>query len=497
MLKKGEILYDGLFSVDINIKEINSDAPYVIFGIVNTNNPSNNKSLFSIQNITSAMCVEENSGYFSFSWTSDVILGDNFDYYLNVYDLKDNKLVVRVPYMMGNNETVSSNKLEKDVWHQKARVFFENTSCDDYYYAQIEATDGLKSLVSNKYRFTWDDQQATLDWYKADDISMQINGVNVSTNNNLVFGIQHMEPLPEPLEVTLSYTAELPNSIKELPTVLFMEKVNTRSNGASDKFVFYPVNTGVSCNITDSNSLSDSLDKDTCTYTYKTDIYTSIKPNELYELTYKVYPELESDIISKEAIQDGRKYIKILSTKIKFSSQTLFNSEFIDRDVSEFYNSFTNKNVITRNVNPSELRNISDKEMVAIRNTKTPLKIKVPTKIMEDDVAINDVDPNINRKINRRNAKITDVDPSSILISEDSDDLYVQKNKVIKKLISFDKVIEEQEINSENIIGDIELVDVDDTLSYIFQIKEKRRFLGINIGDKIVYKTMNAIEDIN
>lgn len=77
-------------------------------------------------------------------------------------------------------------------------------------------------------------------------------------------------------------------------------------------------------------------------------------------------------------------------------------------------------------------------------------------------------------------------------------ELYISTEKSIKKIIPVSQMLQKNKIDTKNVIGDINLETVSEIPIYVFEVKEKKLFLGfIPVGEKITEKRISAIKEIN
>jgi len=76
-------------------------------------------------------------------------------------------------------------------------------------------------------------------------------------------------------------------------------------------------------------------------------------------------------------------------------------------------------------------------------------------------------------------------------------EIFVTNENSTKKIIPVTQILQENKIDSEKIIGEIILETESENPEYVFEVKEKKKFLGfIPFGEKIVEKRISAIREI-
>ncbi len=76
-------------------------------------------------------------------------------------------------------------------------------------------------------------------------------------------------------------------------------------------------------------------------------------------------------------------------------------------------------------------------------------------------------------------------------------EIFVTNENSTKKIIPVTQILQENKIDSEKIIGEIILETESENPEYVFEIKEKKKFLGfIPFGEKIVEKRISATREI-
>jgi hypothetical protein len=76
-------------------------------------------------------------------------------------------------------------------------------------------------------------------------------------------------------------------------------------------------------------------------------------------------------------------------------------------------------------------------------------------------------------------------------------EIYITNNNSTKKIIPVTQILQENKIDSEKIIGEIILETESENPEYVFEVKEKKKFLGfIPFGEKIIQKRISAIREI-
>jgi hypothetical protein len=121
---------------------------------------------------------------------------------------------------------------------------------------------------------------------------------------------------------------------------------------------------------------------------------------------------------------------------------------------------------------------------------------------MQERVRIsnNSVAASISNEINniRKNSvSVKSFTDSEIVIDDSTDEMYVVTENKVKKVISVKEILSSNNINSESVIGNVDLVSVDDNPEYAFKIKERRKILWIiPFGYREKYISLDATEQV-
>jgi len=314
------------------------------------------------------------------------------------------------------------------------------------------------------------------DWYPAYDLYLDfLTSSNLSTNSKDIAVIKD-----KLVNVRVGYTFEVPmnTEITEMQSVLLAQ-----SSARNDKAIFYPV-------LDQENSFCEASTGGNelvrCKMEYDVTIYRSFIEDIGYKVSYIVYPEKAGNIISESEIIYANNKLKETTSKIAFFEESPYNGyvnsyQRLQKNLFKYYKSAENSVVIIEN-NLIEGSTASMSE--PLEDSKTIVVLR----------NVNDITPNIKSMKGNRNSKIISIENTNIEIVEN--DMYLENTNSTRKLKDISTLLEQENIDMDQITSDISIVNIDDVPSYAFEVREKRRFLGINIGNKIVYKTMNAIEKI-
>ncbi|MDD4049945.1 MAG: hypothetical protein PHX47_02950 [Candidatus ainarchaeum sp.] len=122
--------------------------------------------------------------------------------------------------------------------------------------------------------------------------------------------------------------------------------------------------------------------------------------------------------------------------------------------------------------------------------------------IAQEQVKISNVSINAEAKKDLRKEKGKDVlietlEDYEVFANENMTEMYVSNNEKVRKIKPINNVLIENNIKTENVIGNVELVSVDNKLEYILKVKEQRKLFGfIPFGHREKYVSLNASEDI-
>jgi len=76
-------------------------------------------------------------------------------------------------------------------------------------------------------------------------------------------------------------------------------------------------------------------------------------------------------------------------------------------------------------------------------------------------------------------------------------EMYISNQEKVRKIKPINQVLVSNKIKAENVIGNVELVSVDNNPEYVLKIREKRKLLGfIPFGHREKYVSLNASEEI-
>ncbi|NCP72034.1 hypothetical protein GW835_01415 [archaeon] len=122
--------------------------------------------------------------------------------------------------------------------------------------------------------------------------------------------------------------------------------------------------------------------------------------------------------------------------------------------------------------------------------------------IVQEQVKISNVSINAEAKKDLRKEKGDDVlietlEDYEVFTDESMTEMYISNQEKVRKIKPINNVLIENNIKTENVIGNVELVSVDSKLEYVLKVKEQRKLFGfIPFGHREKYVSLNASEDV-
>ena len=317
-------------------------------------------------------------------------------------------------------------------------------------------------------------------WYGAENISMKINGqeysnnkIDLNTSNGSYNSVSDPDPshkvkrpyfdisASEPLELELRYSAYLPKDISELPTIVLLNGVKT-----NDKAVFYPVLKDKSCTyISLSNDIAESNNLSTtamCDFVYTVKIYRHMNKNQMYNLSFIVFPETDLNISSNNQAELAKKKLtKYIANYIRFGNTPKYSNRFINDIVNNFF--FKSRPIP---VNPDLL----NKKETGVANNKAGNDNKLRPIPVNPDL--------LNKK------------ETGVANNKAGNDKYIPVNQ---RLRSFKAVLETFNISGKDVVdSNVSVISKNGVTYYKFNVRVPRKFLGMPIGYKNVSKEIIA-----
>ena len=359
----------------------------------------------------------------------------------------------------------------------------------------VETNDETgQSLVSDTFNMIFNEKEpvppvpipSTIEWIIPSNAYMKINGQLVGSAD---VGPYKMNA-GNPLKIEAGYIAST-----ELPTLIIFEEVSANFEEVKNntKVFFYPVLEKVTGAIS-----ADCLEcPQYYEYIYSSQIYKDLKPNTNYKVTFKVYPDTDEEKISlKEYNYAYKNYVKSVNTVLSFSKAPSYSNRFILRDMFGTDNGNGWAYGTTEgSQNTKEIKNIKSESTKATEGqtimSSGQVNVVLPTEGKVKPMRSTTTESNVVTAISEEDIM---VDTAS---SGQAASVYLNKNNHSKKIRNIDTVLSENQINSESVYGDVQLVNVDDVPKYVFTVKEKNTLFGfIPFGTKKVEKIVDATENL-
>jgi len=128
-------------------------------------------------------------------------------------------------------------------------------------------------------------------------------------------------------------------------------------------------------------------------------------------------------------------------------------------------------------------------------------QLKVRT-IAQSQVRVSNVSVNADarkdlEKSKGANVNIEVLNDSQVYTDQDVTEMYVSNQEKVRKIKPINSVLIENNIKTENVIGSVDLVSIDDKLEYLLKVREKRMLFGfIPFGHREKYISLNASQEI-
>lgn len=324
---------------------------------------------------------------------------------------------------------------------------------------------------------------ATIEWIIPSNAYMKINGKLVGSAD---VGPYKMNA-GNPLKIEAGYVAST-----ELPTLIIFEEVSTSFEEIknNNKVFFYPVLERI-----DELNVASGTGAISYEYTYSSQIYKNLKPNTNYKVTFKVYPDTKEEKISlKEYNFAYNNYVKSVSTVLSFSKAPSYSNRFILRDVFGTDNGNGWAYGTTEGPQSTKETKSVNTESTETTNNQTIMSSGQVKVVLTKEHKIEQMRP-------EKNEVVTAISEDDIIVDTASSGqeaaVYLNQNNLTRKIKSIDTALSEGQINSEDVYGDVQLVNVDDVPKYIFTVKEKNTLFGfIPFGTKKVEKIVDATENL-
>ena len=338
------------------------------------------------------------------------------------------------------------------------------------------AGDSIKVVFSQKPGPV--PQPSTVKWTIPSNEYMKINGIIVGSADLAPYVVK----AGNPLTIEAGYV-----STTELPTLIILEEV-----GTSNKAFFYPVLEKVD-ELNTIDSASQKTEPSSYEYVYSSQIYKDLKPNTNYKVTFKVYPETTEEKISlKEYNYAYNNYVKSISTILSFSKAPSYSNRFILKDM------FGSGNGNGWEYGTTESKPIKAAEIVDDSQVTNSGQTIVSSGSVNVVLGRNGASKGMRSATKEMATEISEEDIIvDVANSGQASSMYINQNNQTKKIKNIETVLSEGQINSEDVYGDVQLVNIDDVPKYVFTVKEQNKLFGfIPFGTKKVEKIVNATENL-
>lgn len=122
--------------------------------------------------------------------------------------------------------------------------------------------------------------------------------------------------------------------------------------------------------------------------------------------------------------------------------------------------------------------------------------------IIQEQVRVSEgqISSEVSQAVNKAKGRIAEVkslDAYDIYTDEDMTEMYISNQEKVRKIKPINQVLVSNKIKAENVVGNVELVSVDNNPEYVLKIREQRKLLGfIPFGHREKYVSLNASEEI-
>ncbi len=318
---------------------------------------------------------------------------------------------------------------------------------------------------------------------------MKINGQTVGSADVAPYTIK----AGNPLNIEAGYIATT-----ELPTLIILEEVSANiAKEGSNKVFFYPVLERID-ELNTIASASQKIKPSSYEYIYSSQIYKDLKPNTSYKITFKVYPDTTQEKISlREYNYAYKNYVKSVSTVLSFSKAPKYSNRFILRDMfgTDNGNGWA-YGTVEGPQSTTTVKSIDKETSVETSSGQTIMSSGQVHVVLPTEGKVKPMRPTITES-----NVVTAISEEDIMVdtanSGQEASVYLNQNNLTRKIKSIDTAFSEGQINSENVYGDVQLVNVDDVPKYVFTVKEKNMLFGfIPFGTKKVEKMIDATENL-
>ncbi|MEI8364400.1 MAG: hypothetical protein WCF78_03000, partial [archaeon] len=332
-------------------------------------------------------------------------------------------------------------------------------------------------------------QPSTIEWIIPSNAYMKINGQTVGSADVAPYTIK----AGNPLNIEAGYIATT-----ELPTLIILEEVSANiAKEGSNKVFFYPVLERID-ELNTIASASQKIKPSSYEYIYSSQIYKDLKPNTSYKITFKVYPDTTQEKISlREYNYAYKNYVKSVSTVLSFSKAPKYSNRFILRDMfgTDNGNGWA-YGTVEGPQSTTTVKSIDKETSVETSSGQTIMSSGQVHVVLPTEGKVKPMRPTITES-----NVVTAISEEDIMVdtanSGQEASVYLNQNNLTRKIKSIDTAFSEGQINSENVYGDVQLVNVDDVPKYVFTVKEKNMLFGfIPFGTKKVEKMIDATENL-
>lgn len=250
-----------------------------------------------------------------------------------------------------------------------------------------------------------------------------------------------------------------------------------------------------------------------------------LKKNEGYYLDLKILNEevsktvnlSEIEVVVLEIFTEGQEQSCFTRKLTKSSSDSLFHGkigyvkdndseEFAQENMTGFINScgigklLKFKTTIKLN-NGTELpgNNLGRIQYLIVDSDNSNIVAENARARNQNQIQAN---PNAEKPIINKEEPVTSEKPKEELRTRSqmeikNSEMFIKTNNSTKKIVPLTQILQENKIDSEKIIGEVILQTESENPEYVFEVKEKRKFLGfIPFGEKIIEKRISATREI-
>jgi len=141
----------------------------------------------------------------------------------------------------------------------------------------------------------------------------------------------------------------------------------------------------------------------------------------------------------------------------------------------------------------------SEKYYVKYRPKQSIEQVK---QIVQEEVRVSrgDISEEVLKAISKArgaSVQVNSLDDYEVYSDERMEEMYVSNQEKVRKIKSVNDVLVSNRIKAESIVGDVDLISVDNNPEYVFKLRERRLILGfIPFGHREKYVSLNASEEI-